>query len=109
MVKLTLQSIKLSDVKTNLPQEQELEVVPLSFEAAFTRLEEILERLNTGTISLDDSLHLYEEADQLIAICSKRLNDAEKKIEILVKNRNGELIFGNDERPVTQDYKAFSS
>jgi len=80
------------------------DVIPLSFEAAFARLEEILERLNTGAISLDDSLTLYEEADQLIVTCNKRLNDAERKIEILVKNRNGELTIGNDEKPIVQDY-----
>lgn len=97
-------------VTANLSQEQvqEQESIPLSFEAAFARLEEILEKLNTGTISLDDSLKLYEEADQLIATCNKRLNDAERKIEILVKNRNGELIFGNDDRPLIQDYKVVS-
>ncbi len=94
----------------NLSQEQiqEQESIPLSFEAAFARLEEILERLNGATISLDDSLKLYEEADQLIATCNKRLNDAERKIEILVKNRNGDLTFGNDDRPLTQDYKVLS-
>lgn len=91
---------------TNLSQEQES--IPLSFEAAFARLEEILERLNAGTISLDDSLKLYEEADQLIAVCNKRLSDAERKIEILVKNRNGELVVGNDDRPLVQDYKLVS-
>lgn len=88
---------------------QEQEAIPLSFEAAFARLEEILERLNAGTISLDDSLKLYEEADKLIATCNKRLNEAERKIEILVKNRNGELTFGNDDRPLTQDYKVSSA
>lgn len=77
----------------------------LSFEAAFIRLEEILEQLNSGTISLDDSLQLYEEADRLIAICSRRLNEAERKIEIIVKNRNGELALGADEKPLTQEYK----
>jgi exodeoxyribonuclease VII small subunit len=94
-------------VTTNLIQNQES--IHLTFEAAFARLEEILERLNAATISLDDSLKLYEEAEQLIAICNKRLNEAERKIEILVKNRNGELTFGNDERPVMQDYKVGSS
>lgn len=89
-------------MNANLIQDQE--TIPLSFEAAFARLEEILERLNTSTISLDDSIKLYEEADQLIAICNKRLNDAERKIETLVKNRNGELSLGNDERPLIQDY-----
>lgn len=77
---------------------------PLSFEAAFARLEEILEKLNTGTVSLDESITLYEEADKLLATCSKRLNDAERKIEILVKNRNGELSIGDEGKPLTQDY-----
>ncbi|WP_068469175.1 exodeoxyribonuclease VII small subunit [Candidatus Protochlamydia phocaeensis] len=77
----------------------------ISFEAALARLETILERMNSGTISLDESLKLYEEADQLIAICNKRLNEAERKIEILVKNRSGELMLGSDDKPLTQDYK----
>jgi exodeoxyribonuclease VII small subunit len=82
-----------------------LDLDTISFEAAFSRLEEILERMNSGTISLDESLKLYEEADQLIAICNKRLNEAERKIEMLVKNRNGELTFTPDNNPLTQDYK----
>lgn len=92
----------------NLTQDQE-PLPLLSFEAAFARLEEILEKLNTGTISLDDSLKLYEEADQLIATCNKRLNDAERKIEVLIKNRSGELALGTDEKPLMQDYRVFSS
>lgn len=73
-----------------------------TFETAFKRLEEILEKMNSNTISLDDSLKLYEEADSLIAICNKRLNDAERKIETLVKNRQGELIMGSDGKPETK-------
>lgn len=89
----------------NQNQTENQGVAPLSFEAAFARLEEILDKLNTGTISLDDSLKLYEEADQLIALCNKRLTDAERKIEILVKNRNGDLTIGNDDKPVAQEFK----
>lgn len=85
-------------------KSSDLDIVPLSFEAAFARLEEILEKLNSGTVSLDDSLKLYEEADKLIASCNKRLIDAERKIEILVKNRNGELSIGNDDKPLAQDF-----
>lgn len=107
MVKSLLQLTKLILMSQNLVKDQE--TLPLSFEAALARLEEILERLNTGAISLEDSLKLYEEADRLISTCTKRLNDAERKIEILVKNRNGELVLGNDERPVTQEYKAYSN
>lgn len=76
----------------------------MSFEAAFARLEEILAKMNSGTVSLDESLKLYEEADSLITKCMKRLNDAERKIEILIKNRNGELAIGSDQTPMTQDF-----
>lgn len=77
----------------------------ISFEAAFARLEEILEKMNSGAISLDESLKLYEEADQLIGICNKRLTEAERRIEILVKNRNGEVVLNTDEKPQTQEYR----
>lgn len=77
-----------------------------SFEAAFARLEQILEMMNSGTVSLDESLKLYEEADKLIGSCSKKLTDAERKIEILIKNRNGEPALGNDQRPMTQEFSS---
>lgn len=73
-----------------------------NFETAFKRLEEILEKLNSSSISLDESLKLYEEADRLIILCNKRLNEAEKKVEILVKNRQGELTLGPDGQPQTK-------
>ncbi len=76
----------------------------LSFEAAFARLEEILEKMNSGSISLDESLKLYEEADKLILMCQKRLTDAERKIETLIKNRNGEVTLGPDQKPLMQDF-----
>jgi exodeoxyribonuclease VII small subunit len=76
----------------------------MSFESSFARLEEILERMNSGSVSLDESLRLYEEADKLITLCAKRLNEAERKIEILIKNRSGEVALGNDKKPLTQDF-----
>lgn len=76
-----------------------------SFEEAFVRLEHILERMNSGSVSLDESLKLYEEADQLINVCNKRLNDAERKIEVLVKNRSGEVVLNQDQKPMTQDFR----
>ncbi len=79
---------------------------PLSFEAAYARLEEILEKMNSGKVSLEDSLKLYEEADRLIGWCGKRLTEAEKKIEILVKNRDAELHLGEQGRPQTQPFAA---
>lgn len=76
----------------------------VSFEAAFARLEVILEQLNSGTITLDESLRLYEEADQLIALCTKRLDDAGRRIETLVKNRQGELALDSNGQPIVQEY-----
>ena len=74
----------------------------VSFEKAFERLEHILESLNTGNPTLEESLQLYEEADSLIISCHKKLSDAEKKIEVLMKNRAGELQLGPDGKPLTQ-------
>ncbi|CDR35201.1 exodeoxyribonuclease VII small subunit [Criblamydia sequanensis] len=75
-----------------------------TFESAFHRLEEILEIMNSDTVTLDDSLKLYEEADNLIRFCSKKLNDAETKVEMLMKNREGDLLIGQDKKPLTQDF-----
>jgi exodeoxyribonuclease VII small subunit len=77
---------------------------PLSFEVAYTRLEEILEKMNSGKVSLEDSLKLYEDASRLITWCSKQLTDAEKKIEILVKNKDLELQVDPLGRPMTQPF-----
>ncbi len=68
----------------------------LSFEQAFERLEEILQKMNEGKASLDSSLELFEEADKLIKECSSKLTSAEKKIEILIKQRNGSVEIEND-------------
>lgn len=76
----------------------------ITFEKAFSRLEVILEKMNSGEVSLDESIKLYEEADQLINFCGKKLNDAERKIQILVKNRNGELSQDCDGNPKCEPF-----
>lgn len=75
-----------------------------SFEKAFKRLEEILEKMNDGKISLDESLKLYEEADQLIISCSKKLADAEKKIQIMTKERDGKMLLDDEGKPQLEDF-----
>ncbi|MDR3624906.1 MAG: exodeoxyribonuclease VII small subunit [Chlamydiales bacterium] len=81
-----------------------VEKQPLSFEESFVRLEKILESINSGALSLEDSLTLYEEADALIIACNKKLSEAERKVEILIKNRQGELALGADQKPLTQEF-----
>lgn len=62
---------------------------PKSFEAAIERLEEIVSTLETGDISLEDSLKMFEEGMALAKFCSQKLNQAEKKLTKLVKKEDG--------------------
>ncbi|MFH1062304.1 MAG: exodeoxyribonuclease VII small subunit [Candidatus Omnitrophota bacterium] len=57
----------------------------LSFEQALKSLEKIAEDLESEDISLDASLKNYEEGMKLIAICNKKLQEAKKKVDVLVK------------------------
>ncbi len=75
-----------------------------NFEQAYERLEQILEKMHSEQVSLDDALVLYEEADKLVASCQKRLNEAEKKIEILLKNRDGSLQLNEKEIPQSEEF-----
>ena len=64
----------------------------MKFEEAYAKLEEILEKMTSSTISLDNALAYYDEADKLLQICSKTLDEAEKKIELLTKTAEGEVV-----------------
>ena len=75
-----------------------------TFETAFERMEQILEKMNGGKIPLDESLKLFEEADLLIRFCSERLTTAEQKVETLIKGRNQELMLDSAQQPKTQAY-----
>ncbi len=59
------------------------------FEAAMARLDEIVQELEKGDLPLEQSLKLFEEGIKLSRICSKRLDEAERKVEILLKDKNG--------------------
>ncbi len=59
------------------------------FETALKKLEEVVRKLESGELSLDDSLKAYEEGVKLAAFCSKKLNDAEKRVEVLNKMKDG--------------------
>ncbi len=61
------------------------------FEAAMARLEEIVNELEKGDLPLEQSLKLFEEGIKLSRICNKRLEEAERKVEILIKDKNGNI------------------
>lgn len=63
----------------------------IEFETALKKLETIVENLENGELSLEAALKQYEEGVKMADICSKRLNDAEKKVEVLMKTSGGRL------------------
>ncbi|MDE5831031.1 MAG: exodeoxyribonuclease VII small subunit [Clostridia bacterium] len=58
----------------------------IKFEEAIKKLEEIAKDLERGDLSLDDSVSKFEEGMKLSKTCTKILNDAEKRINILIDN-----------------------
>jgi len=63
----------------------------LKFEDCLTRLEQIVASLEGGTLSLDDSLKVYEEGVALARHCARYLDEADRRIEILAKDEAGGL------------------
>jgi len=62
----------------------------MSFEKALGELEEIVEKLESSELSLDESLGLFEKGVQLARFLRKELEKAEKKVEILLQDENGD-------------------
>jgi exodeoxyribonuclease VII small subunit len=64
-------------------------VAGAKFEQAMARLEAIVAELEKGELSLDESLKIFEEGVRLSKHCLKVLEEAERKIEVLVQDKNG--------------------
>tara|TARA_B100000686_G_scaffold352153_1_gene453166 strand:- start:1388 stop:1627 length:240 start_codon:yes stop_codon:yes gene_type:complete len=64
----------------------------LKFEKAIQRLEKIVEDLETGELDIDKSLEIFEEGIKMSRVCSKKLSEAEAKIEKLTRDEKGELV-----------------
>ena len=62
-----------------------------TFEENLEQLEKIVETLEAGTATLDESLKAFEGGIKLSRLCHKELNKAEKKVELLIKKDNGEV------------------
>ncbi len=61
----------------------------LNFEDALRRLEDIVRKLESGDVPLDQSIALYEQGEKLRTLCQKRLEDAQAKIEKITLDRDG--------------------
>jgi exodeoxyribonuclease VII small subunit len=77
-------------------------VATVKFEEALARLESIVAELERGELPLEDSMRIFEEGIKLSKVCLKMLEEAERKVEILVKDKDGK------KRTRTFDLEEFS-
>lgn len=70
-----------------------------TFEEALEELKSIVQTLERGDKTLEDSLGLFEKGVGLISFCSKKLDEVEKKVEQLVKDQEGNLETRSFEGP----------
>jgi exodeoxyribonuclease VII small subunit len=73
---------------------------PKSFEASLEALEEIVQQLENGDLPLEKSLELFEDGIRLSRQCQDRLNQAERRIEVLLRDNQG--------RPVVSEFEEAS-
>jgi exodeoxyribonuclease VII small subunit len=62
-----------------------------TFEEALQELEEIVNRLEQGDLSLEEALQFFEEGVKLSRYCHTKLDEAQKRVEILLKNESGKM------------------
>ena len=72
------------------------------FEDALKQLEDIVARLEKGELALEDSLRLYEQGIGLARLCHAKLEEAEGRIEVLIKDARGEVTADAKGRPKTK-------
>jgi exodeoxyribonuclease VII small subunit len=68
-----------------------MELKVKDFESALKSLEDIVAQLEAGDLTLDKSLELFEQGVKISRYCNSKLEEAERKVEILVKGANGTL------------------
>ena len=65
---------------------------PKSFEASLEGLEEIVQQLEGGDLPLEKSLELFEQGIKLSRQCQERLSQAERRIEVLLRDNQGRQV-----------------
>lgn len=60
-----------------------------TFEQSLKRLEEIVEKLETGEVPLEETINLFQEGMELVNFCNQKLEEVKHKVEIVVKNKDG--------------------
>ena len=62
------------------------------FEKSLDRLEKIVAKLEKGELALEEAMKLFEEGMQISQFCGSKLEEAERKVNVLVKRNSGEYI-----------------
>jgi exodeoxyribonuclease VII small subunit len=76
----------------NTPAPKKSDPKKPDFERCLSRLEEVVRTLESPQLSLDDAMKLFEEGVALSAECQKQLEEAEGKVEILLKKADGRVV-----------------
>lgn len=63
----------------------------MTYETAMAELKKLSDSLESGELSLDESLEIYAKAVQLIKLCNKKLQDTQKQMTVLIENFEGEM------------------
>jgi len=69
-----------------------LESSKRSFEDAISELESIVEELENGELTLDESIDYFQRGIELSKFCNRKLDEVERKISVLVENEQGEIV-----------------
>lgn len=69
----------------------------VTFEESLSQLEEIVEKLENGDVSLDSAIEEFDKAMKLIKTCDEKLNNAEKSIAKIVEENNDIIDFNIEE------------
>lgn len=73
------------------PTEQRKGIDLARFEESINQLEKIVDQLEKGDLPLEDSIKLFEEGVRLSSACKQELDEAEGKVQILLKQRDGSM------------------
>jgi exodeoxyribonuclease VII small subunit len=71
--------------------QNKMTIEKMNFEQAIATLQEIVEKVETGQIGLEDAIAQYETGCKLVQHCKQILEKAERKIEVLSKGLDGQL------------------
>lgn len=76
-----------------------------TFEASLAELEQIVKKLEEGEQPLEESLTLFEQGVKLARECRERLTQAERRIEVLIKDADGRLVLSELDTAATAERK----